>query len=93
MLYFTRNLTKNFRQCPKGGQKKLASVIRCLENGGPNLGRPTVDILDVDADTGNLPEVKELRLKADGGDWRMIFVIDPAQQLVLLAVDDKSGVE
>ncbi|MEO1190479.1 MAG: type II toxin-antitoxin system RelE/ParE family toxin [Pseudomonadota bacterium] len=60
-----------------------------LEAYGPNLGRPYTDTLK----GSRMPNMKELRLDADDGVWRVAFAFDPQRQAILLCAGDKSGVE
>jgi hypothetical protein len=36
--------------------------------------------------------MKELRFRADGGVWRVVFAFDPRRHAILLVAGDKSGV-
>jgi len=36
--------------------------------------------------------MKELRVKADGGVWRVKYAFDPKREAILLVAGDKSGV-
>jgi hypothetical protein len=36
--------------------------------------------------------MKELRFKADNGEWRVAFAFDPERQGIVLVAGDKSGV-
>jgi hypothetical protein len=55
---------------------------------GPSLGRPSVDTLKGSA----YPNMKELRVDADGGVWRVAFAFDPKRRAVLLAGGNKTGI-
>ena len=72
-------------------QDGLKDAIQRLEKGGPNLTRPHVDTLNVKGYTDKHHNVKELRFNAAGGVWRVIFILDPKRQAVLLAAGDKKG--
>ena len=51
------------------------------------LGRPHADTLN----GSRYNNMKELRLSADGGAWRVAFAFDPKRQAILLVAGDKSG--
>ena len=36
--------------------------------------------------------MKELRFKADRGEWRVAFIFDPLRQAVLLTAGNKTGI-
>jgi len=59
-----------------------------LAQAGPLLGRPEVDTLR-DSRYANM---KELRLDADRGVWRVAFAFDPHRRAILLVAGDKRGV-
>lgn len=39
-----------------------------------------------------MPNMKELRFRADDGVWRVAFAFDPERQAIILVAGDKSGV-
>lgn len=61
-----------------------ASVLAAF---GPTLGRPRVDTLKGSRHTN----MKELRFKANDGEWRVAFAFDPRRRAILLVAGDKSG--
>ncbi|MFN9927455.1 MAG: type II toxin-antitoxin system RelE/ParE family toxin [Phenylobacterium sp.] len=67
---------------------ELIALIRLLEHLGPSLGRPAADTLS----GSKHANMKELRLRADGGVWRIAFAFDPKRSAILLVGGDKSGV-
>ena len=57
-----------------------------LEREGPSLGRPHADTL-----TGSKhANMKEQRVSAGDGVWRIAFAFDPDRQAILLVGGDKS---
>ena len=64
----------------------VASVL--LMEFGPLLGRPHVDTLRGSSHAN----MKELRLAADKGVWRIAFAFDPERHAILLVAGDKAGV-
>ena len=69
-------------------QDAVLSQLGKLRAFGPSLGRPTVDTLK-----GSVyPNMKELRVDADGGVWRIAFAFDPARRAILLTGGSKTGI-
>jgi hypothetical protein len=54
---------------------------------GPQLGRPHADTLK----GSKFANMKELRLSADNGEWRLAFAFDIKRHAILLCAGDKSG--
>ena len=69
-------------------QDELLAHAKLIEVFGPTLGRPGVDTLK----GSRHANMKELRLTADDGVWRIAFAFDPERKAVLLVAADKSGV-
>lgn len=68
-------------------QDAILARVLLLAREGPSLGRPHADTL-----TGSKhANMKELRLSAGGGVWRIAFAFDPDRQAILLVGGDKSG--
>jgi hypothetical protein len=67
----------------------IGQAIQHVINGrGPDEGRPLVDRIH----GSRLHHLKELRPASVGGtEVRILFVFDPARQMVLLVAGDKSG--
>ena len=61
-------------------QDGIFAVAGFLRERGPHLGRPTVDTLN----GSEFANMKELRLQADGGVWRVAFAFDSRRRAVLL---------
>ncbi len=68
-------------------QDEIYSHLEVLEKFGPSLGRPHVDTLN----GSKFANMKELRINADNGVWRLAFAFDPKRQAILLVCGDKSG--
>ncbi|MDQ0469595.1 type II toxin-antitoxin system RelE/ParE family toxin [Labrys wisconsinensis] len=66
---------------------EIAVGIALLQRFGPQLGRPHVDTLKGSRHSN----MKELRLKAADGVWRVAFAFDPQRAAILLVAGDKSG--
>lgn len=68
-------------------QDRLLVKIELLREFGPHLGRPHADTLN----GSQYSNMKELRLRADGGAWRVAYAFDPMRHAILLVAGDKSG--
>ncbi len=66
---------------------ELMAHVQLLEQFGPELGRPRCDTLN-GSDFANM---KELRLNANNGVWRVAFAFDPNRTAILLVAGDKRG--
>ena len=62
-------------------------MTRLLQQFGPQLGRPQADTLN----GSRHANMKEMRLSAAGGGWRVAFAFDPVRRAMLLVTGDKSG--
>jgi len=67
---------------------EILALARLLQQFGPQLGRPRVDTLS----GSRHANMKELRLSAAGGEWRVAFAFDTKRKAILLIAGDKSGV-
>ena len=68
-------------------QDAIFARLILLQREGPSLGRPHADTL-----TGSRhANMKELRVNAADGVWRIAFAFDPKRKGILLAAGDKSG--
>ncbi len=85
---FYDDFEPEFDALPETVQDELLAHAELLQHFGPTLGRPTVDTLN-DSRHANM---KELRFKADNGEWRVAFAFDPDRKAMLLVAGDKSGV-
>ena len=67
-------------------QDRLLSRAKIVAEDGPQAGRPAVDTLK----GCKHPNMKELRFKAAGGEWRVAFAFDPERKAILLVAGDKT---
>lgn len=65
----------------------LGTMVTLLGLYGPQLRRPHADTLK----GSKHANMKELRLRAAGGVWRVAFAFDPDRSAFLLVAGDKSG--
>lgn len=72
------------QRLPAERQAKLEGAIRRVREGGPNLGRPHVDVIH----GSKLHKLKEVRV--DRG-VRVLFAFDSKQDAVMLLGGDKTG--
>lgn len=77
-----------FLALPLPVREALLAAARLLREFGPELGRPYADTLN----GSRHANMKELRMRAGGGVWRVAFAFDPRRQAILLVAGDKSGV-
>lgn len=85
---FADEFDREFAALAEAVQDTLLGGIALLEEYGPLLGRPHVDTLK----GSSFPNMKELRIVAAGGVWRVAFAFDPHREAILLVAGDKSGV-
>jgi hypothetical protein len=69
-------------------QDAVLSSLGKLRVFGPSLGRPSVDTLK----GSDYPNMKELRVDAEGGVWRIAFAFDPERRAILLTGGNKTGI-
>ncbi len=79
---------QEFLALPEAVQDALVAAARLLEDYGPRLARPHSDTLN----GSRYANMKELRIAAADGVWRVAFAFDPERQGILLVAGDKSGV-
>jgi hypothetical protein len=77
-----------FRKLHEDVRTEILALTLLLQHFGPQLGRPRVDTLNASRHMN----MKELRLSAAGGEWRVAFAFDPRRRAILLVTGDKSGV-
>ena len=68
-------------------QDAILTRTRLLRQFGPQMGRPQVNTLN----GSRHANMKEMRLNAAGGEWRVAFAFDPVRRAMLLVAGDKSG--
>ncbi len=69
-------------------QDAILSSLGKLRIFGPSLGRPSVDTLK----GSDYPNMKELRVDAGGGVWRIAFAFDPKRRAIVLVGGNKTGI-
>jgi hypothetical protein len=69
-------------------QDAVLSSLGKLRIFGPSLGRPSVDTLK----GSDFPNMKELRVDAEDGVWRIAFAFDPKRRAILLTGGNKTGI-
>ena len=72
---------------PENTQDQMASVFVALREFGPQLSRPQADTLK----GSRFANMKELRVSAQDGEWRVAYAFDPARRPILLVAGNKSG--
>jgi hypothetical protein len=87
-VVFHDDFAREFGSWAEGVQDAILSQLIKLRMFGPSLGRPSVDTLK----GSRYPNMKELRLDAEEGAWRVAFAFDPKRRAILLVGGDKSGV-
>ena len=86
-VYFHAEFEPEFNALEQEVQDELLAHANLLKIFGPQLKRPTADTLH----GSKHDNMKELRFKAAGGIWRIVFAFDPEQKAILLVGGDKSG--
>jgi len=85
---FHAEFVPEFKAFSVGVQDEILALALLLEEFGPRLGRPHADTLKA----SRFANMKELRISADDGEWRVAFAFDTRRMAVLLCAGDKSGV-
>ncbi len=88
-VLFHNDFDAEFLGLEESLQDELLAHAKLLGEFGPNLGRPTVDVLK----GSKYANMKELRFGWEGGVWRIAFAFDPKRQAILLVGGDKSGTD
>ena len=78
---------KWLEQQDESTQEKILAALVVLQQQGPSLGRPLVDIV-YDSKFANM---KELRVQRRGKSLRAFFFFYPLRQAIVLCIGDKSG--
>jgi hypothetical protein len=68
-------------------QDAIYTDLTVLEQVGPQLGRPYVDTLN----GSKHANMKELRTRHDGHQFRIAFAFDPQRRAIILTGGDKAG--
>jgi len=85
---FHEEFDPEFDALPEDVQDDIRALAGALEAIGPLLGRPHADTLK----GSRYANMKELRVDAADGVWRVAFAFDPRRTAVLLVAANKSGV-
>ena len=88
-IEFHEDFDREFQGFDDRVQDEILAKLIVLEKEGPNLGRPHADTLNGSVHSN----MKELRVSAVGGIWRIAFAFDPERKAVLLAAGDKRGIQ
>ena len=86
-IVFGLEFQSEFSALPQQVQDEALAITGWLKEFGPLLGRPQVDTLA----GSQFANMKEMRLDADDGVWRIAFAFDPERHAILLVAGDKSG--
>jgi hypothetical protein len=86
-IEFCDAFTQEFLKLPEVVQDELLSILRFLEQYGPEQGRPQVDTLYGSKHSN----MKELRFNANKGVWRVAFAFDPQRSGIVLVAGNKAG--
>ena len=87
-VIFHSDYVPEFRDLDVAVKEALGEVFDLLRDIGPSLGRPNVDTLK----NSRHKNMKEIRVDAAGGTWRVAFAFDPDRNAIVLCGGDKSGV-
>jgi hypothetical protein len=85
---FNDEFYKEFEAWSEVVQDAVFSSLGKLRIFGPSLGRPSVDTLK----GSEYPNMKELRVDAGDGVWRIAFAFDPKRRAILLTGGNKTGI-
>jgi hypothetical protein len=85
---FHDDFVPEFKEFSEAVQNAIAAGARLIEKSGPMLGRPYCDTLK----GSQFVNMKDLRISADGGEWRVAFAFNPRRKAALLVAGDKQGV-
>ena len=86
-LIYHDKFKEEFPRLPVSVQDKLLDATDTLWDEGPSTRRPLVDTLK----GSKLKNLKEIRFRDSGGEWRFAFIFDPLRNAVILVAGNKSG--
>ena len=86
-VVFDEEFEPEFEALSAEVQDELYAEAGYVEKFGPETARPHVDTLK----GSSYANMKELRFKAENGEWRVAFAFDPKRRAILLVAGDKSG--
>jgi hypothetical protein len=87
-VVFHPDYVEEFRALDVAVKEALGEVFDLLRDKGPSLGRPHVDTLS----GSSFKNMKEIRVDAADGRWRIAFAFDHEQNAIIICGGDKSGV-
>lgn len=87
-VVFHPDFVAEFRAFDDEVKEGLGEVFDLLRDKGPAMGRPNVDTLN----GSRFKNMKEIRVDAASGCWRVAFAFDPERNAVIICGGDKSGV-
>jgi hypothetical protein len=87
-IIFHEEFDEEFGAWSEVVQDAVLSSLGKLRVFGPSLGRPSVDTLK----GSDYPNMKELRVDAAEGVWRIAFAFDPRRRAILLTGGSKTGI-
>ena len=87
IIKFHEDFDREFQGFDDRVQDEILAKLIVLEKEGPNLGRRHVYRLNGYAHSN----MKELRVSAAGGIWRITFAFDPGRNAILLTAGNKRG--
>ena len=87
-VVFHKDFLAEFGDWSEPVQDAVLSLLGKLRVFGPSFGRPGVDTLK----GSKYSNMKELRVDADGGVWRIAFAFDPRRRAILLMGGNKTGI-
>jgi hypothetical protein len=85
---FHHDFEPEYSELSEPVQDELLAGMALLREFGPKLGRPHADTLS----GSKHANLKELRFKAGGGVWRVVYAFDPNREGIVLLAGDKAGV-
>jgi hypothetical protein len=88
LVEFHEEFYAEFQTWSEVVQDAVFSALGKLRRFGPSLGRPSVDTLK----GSEFPKMKELRVDAEDGVWRIAFAFDPRRRAILLTGGNKTGI-
>ena len=84
---FDDEFYREFQDFDAAVQDELLALTVLLEQFGPALKRPHADTLKASKHAN----MRELRFRAAGGEWRIAYAFDPKRRAILLVGGNKSG--
>lgn len=87
-IVFHPDYRPEFRALDLEVREAIGKVFDLIRRLGPAAGRPHVDTLK----NSRYDNMKEMRVNAAGGVWRVAFAFDPRRQAVIICGGDKHGV-